>query len=228
MGRKHPNQEPTVYYDDHDEMRQNPISANDHTEPPRILPLAVRVTTSTYASALAFNLASFIMCSEIGHASGFKHGRGKRLCRKFVGALSVQNDAIALMTSLQSVGHREITSIAALRAGLGFSSSTWHAFRATTHGRSSGYNSLQGSESSGSSRKRRFSDNDPRPPTTRRSHSRRSTLRQAYDKSSNANNEASDEEKPSVYTPNREGPYENRILSCIVISSAGYVISDFM
>ncbi|OAA34135.1 serine/threonine-protein kinase Sgk2 [Beauveria brongniartii RCEF 3172] len=125
------------------------------------------------------------------------------------------------------VGHREITSIAALRAGMDFSSSTRHAFRATARDRSTGHNSLQGSESSGSSRKRKSSDNDPRPPTTRRSNSRKSTLRQTYDHSSEANDEASDEPKPSVYTPNREGPYENRILSCIVISPAGRVISDF-
>ncbi|KAM0739960.1 hypothetical protein ACQRIT_005144 [Beauveria bassiana] len=125
------------------------------------------------------------------------------------------------------VGHREITSIAALRAGMDFSSSTRHAFRATARDRSTGHNSLQGSESSGSSRKRKSSDNDPRPPTTRRSNSRKSTLRQTYDQSSEANDEASDEAKPSIYTPNREGPYENRILSCIVIYPAGRVISDF-
>ncbi|KAH8707831.1 hypothetical protein BB8028_0002g05710 [Beauveria bassiana] len=121
------------------------------------------------------------------------------------------------------VGHREITSIAALRAGMDFSSSTRHAFRATARDRSTGHNSLQGSESSGSSRKRKSSDNDPRPPTTRRSNSRKSTLRQTYDQSSKASGEA----KSSIYTPNREDPYENRILSCIVISPAGRVISDF-
>ncbi|KAM3552429.1 hypothetical protein ARSEF4850_007390 [Beauveria asiatica] len=124
------------------------------------------------------------------------------------------------------VGHREITSIAALRAGLDFSSSTRHAFRATARDRSTGHNSLQGSESSGSSRKRKSSDNDPRP-TTRRSDSRKSTLRQNYDRSGEANDEASDEAKPSVYTPNQEGPYENRVLSCIVIFPAGRVINDF-
>ncbi len=125
------------------------------------------------------------------------------------------------------VGHREITSIAALRAGLDFSSSTQHAFRATAHDRSTGYNSRQGSDSSGSSRKRKSSDNNSRPPTTRRSNSQKSTLRQAYDQSSEAHDEASSEAKSSLYTPNREDPYENRILSCLVISPAGRVISDF-
>lgn len=33
--------------------------------------------------------------------------------------------------------------------------------------------------------------------------------------------------KPSLYTPNRDDLYENRILSCLVISPAGRVISDF-
>ncbi|OAA62914.1 serine/threonine-protein kinase Sgk2 [Cordyceps fumosorosea ARSEF 2679] len=122
------------------------------------------------------------------------------------------------------VGHREITSIAALRAGLVFSSYTRHAFRATAHERSGGYNRLQGSESSGSSRKRKSSDN-PRPRTTRQSNSQKSTPRQAYDQSSG--DEASGEAKSSIYTPNREDPYENRILSCLVISPAGRVLSDF-
>lgn len=125
------------------------------------------------------------------------------------------------------VGHREITSIAALRAGLDFSSSTQHTFRATAHDGSSGYNRLQGSESSGSGRKRKSSDNNSRPRTTRRSNSQRSTLRQPYDQSSEANDEASGEAKSSIYTPNREDPYENRILSCLVISPAGRVLSDF-
>ncbi|KAH8713512.1 hypothetical protein HC256_006658 [Beauveria bassiana] len=125
------------------------------------------------------------------------------------------------------VGHREITSIADLRAGLEFSSSTRHAFRTTAQDRSCGYNRLQGSESSGSSRKRKSSDNNPHPRTTRRSNSQKYTLRQAYDQSSEANDEASGEAKSSIYTPNREDPYENRILSCIVISPAGRVISDF-
>ncbi|KAM0670860.1 hypothetical protein ACQRIU_001255 [Beauveria bassiana] len=125
------------------------------------------------------------------------------------------------------VGHREITSIAALRAGLDFSSSTQHTFRATAPDGSGGYNRLQGSESSGSGRKRKSSDHNPRPRTTRRSNSQRSTLRQPYDQSSEANDEASYEAKSSMYTPNREGPYENRILSCLVISPAGRVLSDF-
>ncbi|KAJ6787768.1 hypothetical protein PWT90_06454 [Aphanocladium album] len=61
MGRKLQPQEPAVYCDDHDEMWQNPITPGDETEPSRILLPVVRVTTSTYASALAFNLASFIL-----------------------------------------------------------------------------------------------------------------------------------------------------------------------
>ncbi|KAM4061466.1 serine/threonine-protein kinase [Hirsutella rhossiliensis] len=122
------------------------------------------------------------------------------------------------------VGHREITSIADLRADLDFSSSTRHQFRTTTHDRSDGYNRLQGSESSGSSRKRKSSEEDVRPTMRRRSNSQKSALRQAYDPPSE---EANDEAKLSLYTPNREDPYENRILSWLVISPAGRVVSDF-
>ncbi|OAA35271.1 serine/threonine-protein kinase Sgk2 [Metarhizium rileyi] len=118
------------------------------------------------------------------------------------------------------VGHREITSIDALRAGLDFSSSTRHAFRATAYDRLDGYNRLQDSERSGSSRKRKFSDNNHRSRTTRLSNSQKSTPRQAYDG-------ASGKAKSSIYTPNRDDPYENRILSCLVISPAGRVLSDF-
>lgn len=130
------------------------------------------------------------------------------------------------------VGHREIMSIADLRAGLDFSSSTRHPFRTTTHERSDGYNRLQGSESSGSSRKRKSSEEDARPTMRRRSNSQRSALRQAYDPPSEeandeANEEANDEAKLSLYTPNREDPYENRILSCLVVSPAGRVVCDF-
>ncbi|KJZ68814.1 hypothetical protein HIM_11788 [Hirsutella minnesotensis 3608] len=122
------------------------------------------------------------------------------------------------------VGHREIMSIADLRAGLDFSSSTRHPFRTTTHDGSDGYNRLQGSESSGSSRKRKSSEEDARPTMRRRSNSQRSALRQAYDPPSE---EANDEAKLSLYTPNREDLYENRILSCLVISPAGRVVCDF-
>ncbi|KAK2591533.1 hypothetical protein QQS21_010783 [Conoideocrella luteorostrata] len=130
------------------------------------------------------------------------------------------------------VGHREITSIADLRAGLDFSGSTRHLFRKTAHDRSDGYNRLQDSESNDSGRKRKSSDDSSstRPCTRRRSNSQKSTLKQTHNRSTEANNnEASDEAKPSLhtYTPNREDPYENRILSCLVISPAGCVISDF-
>ncbi|KAM3556916.1 hypothetical protein ARSEF4850_005304 [Beauveria asiatica] len=127
------------------------------------------------------------------------------------------------------VGHREITSIAVLRAGLDFSSGTRHAFRATAHDRTGGYNRPPGSGSSGSGRKRKSSDNNHNNPrrTSRRSSSQKSTPRQAYDQPTEANDEASGEAKSSINTPNREDPYENRILSCLVISPAGRVLSDF-
>lgn len=91
------------------------------------------------------------------------------------------------------VGHREITSVADLQAGLDLSSSTQHTFRTTTYDRTDGYNRLQDPGSSGSSRKRKSSDDHTRPPTRRRSNSQKSTLGQAYDQSSEANGEANGE-----------------------------------
>ena len=122
------------------------------------------------------------------------------------------------------VGHRDIISIADLRTGLEFSKQTRHFFKATTHDRSDGYNRST-SDISGSSRKRKSAGEDERPSSRRRSNSQKSTLQQAYtnqmSKKSNGN------AKHSLYAADQEDPYENRILSCLVISPAGRVISDF-
>ena len=123
------------------------------------------------------------------------------------------------------LGHREIMTIADLRAGLEFSDKTRHNFRTTIHDRSDGYNRLQDSDTSGSSRKRKSLDEDTRPSTRRRSNSQGSALRTAYE--DRTSEEANDKAKPSLYTPDRNEPYENRILSCLVISPAGRVVSDF-
>ena len=122
------------------------------------------------------------------------------------------------------VGHRDIISIANLRTGLEFSKQTRHLFKAITHDRSDGYNRST-SDTSGSSRKRKSIGDDARPSSRRRSNSQKSALQQAYadqmSKKSNGN------AKPSLYAADQEDPYENRILSCLVISPAGRVISDF-
>lgn len=125
------------------------------------------------------------------------------------------------------VGHREIITIADLRAGLEFSKNTQHPFHTTAHDRSDGYNRSQGSDSSGSSRKRKSLDVDQRPSMRRRSSSQKSGLRQAHDDADDADEETDKSTKPSLYAQDRNDPYENRILSCLVISPAGRVISDF-
>ena len=121
------------------------------------------------------------------------------------------------------VGHCDITSIADLRAGLEFSKNTQHLFKRTTHNRSDEYN-RSASETSGSSRKRRSLGEDTRPSSRRRSNSQKSVLQQAHDR---ASKEANGKAKPSLYTPDPDDSYKNRILSCLVISPAGRVLSDF-
>lgn len=114
------------------------------------------------------------------------------------------------------VTHREITSIADLRSGLDFSDRTRHKF----HTLSGSSTSLQGLDSSGSSRKRKSSEEDLTRSTRQRSNSQKST----HDGSDDGSDKGP---RPSLYKPNREALYENRILSCLVISPAGRVVSDF-
>jgi hypothetical protein len=125
------------------------------------------------------------------------------------------------------VGHCEIVTITDLRAGLEFSKNTQHSFRMTTHDRSDEYNRLQDSDTSGSSRKRKSLDEGTRPATRRRSNSQKSTLRQTHDDDDREREEVNDKPKPSLYMPDRNDPYENRILSCLIVYPAGRVISDF-
>ncbi|KAM3548089.1 hypothetical protein ARSEF4850_009621 [Beauveria asiatica] len=130
------------------------------------------------------------------------------------------------------VRHCEIASIADLRSGLDFSDRTWHKFRPTTDKEAGSSTNLKGLDSSGSSRKRKSSEEDLTRPTRRRSNSRKSTLRRTHDGSDDGSDDGPADgsdarSRPSLYTPNREALYENRILSCLVISPAGRVVSDF-
>ncbi|KAK2590651.1 hypothetical protein QQS21_011664 [Conoideocrella luteorostrata] len=133
------------------------------------------------------------------------------------------------------VGHREITTIADLRAGLDFSKNTQHPFQSTAHDRSDGHGhnrpqgGLESSGSGSSSRKRKSLDKDTRPSTRRRSSSQKSKPppRQAHAHDDQPDREADKRTKPSLYTPDQNDPYENRILSCLITSPAGQVISDF-
>ncbi|XWX00714.1 hypothetical protein V2A60_008735 [Cordyceps javanica] len=122
------------------------------------------------------------------------------------------------------VAHREITRIADLRSGLSFSDWTQHKF----HTQSGSSTNSQGLDSSGAGRKRKSSEDDHTRSTRRRSSSQKSNLRQTHDGSNSESDDVSDNgPRPSLYTPNREALYENRILSCLVISPAGRVVSDF-
>ncbi|OAA42147.1 serine/threonine-protein kinase Sgk2 [Metarhizium rileyi] len=122
------------------------------------------------------------------------------------------------------VGHCEVASIADLRSGLNFSDRTWHEFRPTTDKEAGSSTNFKGLDSSESSRKRKSSEEDLTRSTRQRSSSRKSTLRQTHDGSDDGSDKGL---RPSLYTPNREALYENRILSCLVISPAGRVVSDF-
>ena len=125
------------------------------------------------------------------------------------------------------VAHREITSIADLRSGLEFSDQTRHKkFRHVGHEQRTGSStSLRGLDSSGSSRKRKLSGEDTRASSRRRSNSQKSALQQTFHARTSEEND--DKPNPSLYTPDRNDPFENRILSCLVVSPAGRVISDF-
>lgn len=117
------------------------------------------------------------------------------------------------------VAHAEITSIDDLRAGLRFSTSTLHNFRPTVHERSDPTGLLQGSDTRESSRKRKSSEDEVSRSTKRRSNSQKSAPGRAL--------RSTDRTRPSLSTQNREDPYENRVLSCLVIAPAGRVINDF-
>ncbi|CAK7270987.1 hypothetical protein SEPCBS119000_004367 [Sporothrix epigloea] len=124
------------------------------------------------------------------------------------------------------IGHFEITSIADLRRGLEFSSRTQHTFRAAIHDQSGGLNLSPDSKSRVTSRKRNLSDSPIRVSKRQRISSRKSEGGQASSPLSEANDEAN-QLRASSYAALQDDPYENRILTCLVISPAGRVISDF-
>lgn len=122
------------------------------------------------------------------------------------------------------VGHRDITSIAELRMGLDFSKNTRHHFRSTTSDQSDGYNRGQSSDSSGSGRKRKSAETDDHGSVRRRPGSQRSARKEASDRLKKG---ADREMRPSLYTKNLDDPFDNRILSCLVISPVGRILGDF-
>ncbi|KAI8963080.1 hypothetical protein F5Y11DRAFT_320796 [Daldinia sp. FL1419] len=115
----------------------------------------------------------------------------------------------------QVVAHRRITSIAEMREGLLFSAA--HRFRGEDVQSDS---SLSTTSSMSTTNKRKSSDDhalDNVPSSKRRrSRSQKSKL----------TTKSIGKTKPSLYTPS-EDLWENRIYSCLVISPAGRVISEF-
>ena len=120
------------------------------------------------------------------------------------------------------VAYRQITTIVELREGLEFPER--HPFRGeTVHFEDPP--SATGSTNTSSHKRESSSDNtsdNASGPKKRRSNSQKSRLATEF------NDELSiGKAKPSLYTPG-EDPWENRIYSCLLVSPAGRVISEFM
>ncbi|KJZ69215.1 hypothetical protein HIM_11394 [Hirsutella minnesotensis 3608] len=119
------------------------------------------------------------------------------------------------------VAHRRITTIAAMREGLEFPKA--HRFRDEAVHFEDPPSAIASANTSGHKRKS-SSDNtsdNASGPKRRRSNSQKSKLVQEF------NDQLSiGKAKPSLYTLG-EDPWENRIYSCLVVSPAGRVISDF-
>ncbi|KAL7919357.1 serine/threonine-protein kinase Sgk2 [Trichoderma austrokoningii] len=159
---------------------------------------------STEQGVAKFSWRSDKRPSEVGHLK-LAHARGV--------------EGVATL-----VAHREMLSISDLRKGLDFSNDTRHNFRNTRQGQAESYNRPLAGSSGASGKKRKSSeDNGETLPSTikRRSNSQRSALGHWQTTGNNSRS------KPSLYAQDRSEPYENRILSCLVISPAGRVLSDF-
>ncbi|KKZ61580.1 hypothetical protein EMCG_00563 [[Emmonsia] crescens] len=139
------------------------------------------------------------------------------------------------------IGYRSITSIAELRKGLEFRK--LYQFRSAAPSKSSSFTQsqpqlqlsqsfteLQGlsiakGSSSGSSRKRKNSTQAAAKPLKR---SRSSNLRLESEAEENGVAFSVEEtQKASLYATKGEGPFENRVLRCLVISPAGRAVHKF-
>ncbi|KAM4063417.1 kinase [Hirsutella rhossiliensis] len=120
------------------------------------------------------------------------------------------------------VAHRQITTIADMRKGLEFPKP--HGFRdEDVHFRD--LPSAVGSTGTASHKRKSSSDNTSENISgSKRRRSNRQKLKLAKD----FNEQLSiGKTKPSLYTSRGEDPFDNRIYSCLVVSPAGRVISDF-
>ncbi|KAL2816328.1 hypothetical protein BJX63DRAFT_144841 [Aspergillus granulosus] len=118
------------------------------------------------------------------------------------------------------VAHCEFTSIADLWRGLDFSVRTQYIFQTTAYKLTNLSANVKGLHSSKLSRKRKLEEDTGRLTKQCFNSPRLAAIQQTGQQSS-------DRARPSLYTPNQGEPYNNRILSCLVISPAGRVISNF-
>ncbi|KAI1422804.1 serine/threonine-protein kinase Sgk2 [Xylaria sp. FL1777] len=119
------------------------------------------------------------------------------------------------------VAHRQITTIAEMREGLEFPKP--HKFRDDAVHFDDPLSATASANTSGNKRK---SSSDHTPDNASRS-KRRQSNSQKSKLAKEFNNQLSiGKDKPSLYTPG-EDLWENRIYSCLVVSPAGRVISDF-
>ncbi|KAL6909160.1 hypothetical protein GGI43DRAFT_394714 [Trichoderma evansii] len=116
------------------------------------------------------------------------------------------------------VAHRQITTIAEIREGLQFPIA--HPLRNEDVFFDDPPSAISNTSTSSNKRKSSFDTTSDNPP---RSKKRRSNSRLLVRKLSD---QSISKAKPSLYTPG-EDLWENRICSCLVVSPAGRVISDF-
>lgn len=119
------------------------------------------------------------------------------------------------------VAHRQITTIATIREGLEFSKP--HRFRNEAVNFEDPVSAPASMNTSGNKRK---SSSDHTSDNTSESKRRRSNSQKSKLPTEQSSQSSVGKAKPSLYTPG-EDLWENRIYSCLVVSPAGRVISDF-
>ncbi len=123
------------------------------------------------------------------------------------------------------VAHRRITTITEMREGLVFLSA--HRFRDGAVHLEHLPSAPAGSKTASSRKRKSASNNNNNTPDTSGPKRRRSSGGKPKPVQEPNKQLSMGENKPSLYTPGEEEPWENRIYSCLVVSPAGRVISDF-
>ncbi|KAL7899215.1 serine/threonine-protein kinase Sgk2 [Trichoderma sp. SZMC 28014] len=155
--------------------------------------------------------------TEHGHVAKFSWTSSKR---KLEMEQLKQAEQRGVKGVAKAISHHQITSIASIRKGLEFSKP--HRFRDEIHFEDLP-STIAGTTSSSTKRKASSDDASENASESkrRRSNSQRSTLSTELNKQSLVS-----KTKPSLYTTS-EDLWEDRIYSCLVVSPAGRVISDF-